>query len=171
MNVPLFSRTCVPCGSQKSWLPRSWKRKYYSVVHNSIHPPDFSGNQYNHKIFVPQIVTDLNRDEAKKNPWNFRERILRIGGTEIEVFLSWQFGFFFCLTTFQTSHNLCNAKDGTKILWLPWFQEKSEGCTELCIAYHFVSILPNVRLFLLRGIYYYFQRIRILFFKLSTKYR
>ena len=48
--------TCVPCESQTSWLPRSWKRIYYSVVHNSIQPPDFSGYHGNYKNFVPSLV-------------------------------------------------------------------------------------------------------------------
>ena len=29
----------------------------YSVVHNSIHPHDFSGNHSNHKNFVPSLVS------------------------------------------------------------------------------------------------------------------
>ena len=70
----------------------------------------------------------INPTNPRTNPWNFHEKILRIGDFEkwalfesaILIFFS-IFFHFFCFISMKTSQSLLVSKDGSKFWWLPWF--------------------------------------------------
>ena len=68
--------------ASKKWLKKI-KELCYSVSHNSIHPPDFSGNHGNHQNFVPSLVPH--------NLW-----LIWIGMKQKNAFLPlfWAYGIF-----------------------------------------------------------------------------
>ena len=68
----------------------------------------------------------------RTNPWNFREKILRIGGNEKLRFLSRTFWIYFCFIPMNISQSFLDTKDGLKFWWLPWFPAQSNTCTKIC---------------------------------------
>ena len=77
------------------------------------------------------------------SPRNFREKILRIGGSEKLSFLSQPFTFFFsrfffCFIPMEISYKLCGRIDGTQFLWFWWFKAKNDPPQRL-IMYEQIS--------------------------------
>ena len=116
----------------KSLVFDSWFERLFQHLWCGKHNTHISSSQYSLNALCINQPTN-----PRTNPWNFHNKILRIGDFEKCTFfksaiLNFFFEFFFfCFIPMKISPNLYGRMDGSKFWCFPWFPENSLLCVIL----------------------------------------